>query len=329
VSVFDYGDPASPRGVSRIEGRYREDATFAGGLALLAGEERALQYYDLSDPAAPVPVGELHAEDYAGWSLAVAAADRGLVLLAQRIPGWRLIPRPPPTPEGPPTPGPSPTRTPAATQPPDGGRLLVVDGSNPRSPEVLGSVIDPVPFGAVAYHRTRAYVGLLGGGWANGNWHVYDVLRPDQPQRLTTLIDGASRSLPMSDAVGAGELLYVAAVDEGAYILQPMGNDAPTVTSTPTPRGPASATPTFVTWTPSPESTSWLQTVGPPTETPTPGTAGPQTETPTATTTARGPGTLPPPFHTATAEAAGTLTASASEVPICRQLFVPVAEAGR
>ena len=325
VSVFTLGDPSAPSERARVEGR-ANDIGFDGELAMVAGDGPALRWLDLTEPEAPVVVGEIPGSG-SSQGLAVTDAEAGLALLVQSVPGSAFIPTPPPTPEGPPTAGPSPTPTPLATAPPDGSRLVVVDASDPRSPRIVSSSPgEQARHSSVVFHRDRAYVGPSA-------WYAYDVSDPPDLRRLSLLVDGEpAYTTEFHYAAGYGELLLIAAGESGVLIARPIGADEsnatatasagaaasatagadPTVTpGTATTPGPSpSATPTFVTWTP---------------QRPTP--------TASATSTARGPGTLPPQYFTMTAEAGATQTsaAGATQTAVAGngwRVFVPVAERG-
>jgi len=174
-----------------------------------------------------------------------------------------------PTPE-PPTPGPSPTGatktpTPTGTAPPDGGRLTVVDVSDPDAPRTLGSsaAFYGGPIGIVRSEGPRVWaLQVPEVGWRE--LQVLDVSHPEQPDLADVEFEPP---LPWTmhpvDLAIAGDVVYYAA-REGVLVLRRMS--ASWRTATPTTPVTASVTPTI---TPTKPVTDTATPTPPPTHTPT------------------------------------------------------------
>lgn len=141
LRLFEFATPNTPRTLGRIEMDFfgPQDIAVSGSLAYSAQHWDRLSIVDVGDPSAPVIRGVVGEKLYvAGRSIAL---DGTTAYLGELLHGSYFIPTPPPyvspTPGPSPT-GPTPTPTPLATPPPDGGRLSVVDVSDPNEPIVIG-----------------------------------------------------------------------------------------------------------------------------------------------------------------------------------------------
>jgi len=210
--VFDYSTPAAPNELGRLEmdffGPY--GVALSGDLAYVAQHWDRLRIVDVADPANPVARGSLGESELATGQSVAVDGDRAYV--GERLQGAYFIPRPTP---GPSPTGPQPPPTAAPTQPPDGGRLTVVDVSNPDSPRPIGS---SEAFGYRPLTAVRADGNLVWViAWPDPGWNnimVFDVSDPAHPVPAAVEFEPplAWNADPRDVAI-EGDTVYVAAKD--------------------------------------------------------------------------------------------------------------------
>jgi len=254
VEVVDIATPAAPRVLSRIDVG-AEDAWLRGGLALLTTGGLGLRLLDLAAPERPALLGQWSPNPAGPRSLGVTAAG-GRAYVGEVFPGFLRVTRPPPGPTVTPG-GPTVTATPRlaaplappfapqSTLPPDAGRLSVLDIRTPEAPAELGRLDLDGPASALAVDEARGRLFLAGevqSGWGSilQAVDVTDAARPSWlGGRIDRLDDGG---ITAGELVFQDGLLYVAAFDEGFWILRPVAPGDPSATPTAT-RADATATP--------------------------------------------------------------------------------------
>jgi len=238
--TFDYRTPSAPRETGRVEIAYLGplDLALAGQLAYVAQNGARLRVVDVGDPANPRLRGNLAADPYlmASQSLIVDGAH---VYVGERLHGAYFIPtRLPPTPGPSPT-GPTPTPGPRGTAPPDGGRLSVVDVTDPDSPQELGTS-DAFYGGPIAVVRADGHRLWMIERPDSGRrrLHIVDVSDPEHPVDAALDLDPrVVWDLNPQDLAIDGDVVYVADA-EGVLVLRREHDGWQTATPTLTPGTP-------------------------------------------------------------------------------------------
>jgi hypothetical protein len=246
LALFDYTTPGTPREVGRIAMDYfgPRDIAVSGTLAYIALHWDRLRIVDIADPAHPTAHGSLgESGEATGLSVAV---DGARAYVGERILGTYYIPTPvPPTPGPSPT-GPTGTPTPAATPPPDGGRLTVVDVSDPDAPRAIGSsnAWFNRPIGVV--RPDGDLIWTLGEPGADWWWpQLVDVSDPAHPALASVQFDEAPPAwhIHPNDLAIDGDVVYIGA-REGLLVLRRVRGDSGTPTPSTTALARATPTPT-------------------------------------------------------------------------------------
>jgi hypothetical protein len=156
TSLVSIEEPALPRIVAPVD-EFAElrDLTLLGQLGLLATWSSDLQVLDLSDPARPAVVAELHpAADLVAVEYDAEADRKHAFALSEERPG-RVT-----------------SRVAATTT------FQVIDVTDPRAPAIVGAVKLAHPHDQLAVSDNTAYVG------GRGPVHIVDIRDPRQPTAI-------------------------------------------------------------------------------------------------------------------------------------------------